>query len=435
MGKKALVLAGGGTRGAYQNGALKALRKLHKADFDIVTGTSIGALNATLVVQKDYKAMDNLWHTLTQDKIVKGSMTLEFNLETMVNERNLIASFFKNYVKEKGADISPLIEQIKYYYNEDKFFSSNIDFGCVTVRHGSLKPEFVTKEMMKEDGVDWLISSASAFPAFPVHTFSKGSFIDGGYYDNLPVDFALRKGADELIIIDLNDTPQHPCYKYSSNVHYINPKMPTGSFLNFDKKVMEELEICGYNDTMKSFGKFDGILYTFKKMKIPTYYHDFSLKFMMLENDIKVAAQINKKIQFRSETYLEDKLKELLHVSFVSDYEIFYGLIDELMKLCELDYTKVWNYEEAENEIVNKFLPCIKEDYEYLPKLVPTDILNYVSHLDTEGIISKLVHFIAYPEHSFISDSIYLTICPFEMCEAMLVIEMIKKEKGEIWKK
>ena len=49
--KKALVLAGGGTRGSYQNGALKALKKIHETDFDIVTGTSIGALNAALVVQ------------------------------------------------------------------------------------------------------------------------------------------------------------------------------------------------------------------------------------------------------------------------------------------------------------------------------------------------------------------------------------------------
>ena len=37
--KKALVLAGGGTRGSYQNGALKALKKIHETDFDIVTGT------------------------------------------------------------------------------------------------------------------------------------------------------------------------------------------------------------------------------------------------------------------------------------------------------------------------------------------------------------------------------------------------------------
>lgn len=433
--KKALVLAGGGTRGVYQNGALKALRKLRQADFDLVTGTSIGALNAALVVQKDYKAMDTLWHTLTQDKIVKGSMTLEFNLDTMINERNLIASFFKNYVKEKGADISPLVEQIEYYYNEKKFFESKIDFGCVTVRHGSLKPEFVTKEMMKEHGVDWLLSSASAFPAFPVHTFSEGSFIDGGYYDNLPVDYALRLGAKELVIIDLNNVPQHPCYLNSDYVHYIYPKKETGSFLNFDRDVMDDLEICGYYDTMKAYGKYDGILYTFKKMKLPSYYHDFELKFMMLENDIKVAAQIYKKINLRSETYLRNHIAEQLHIPYVSDSQIFYALVDELMKMCKLDDHKVWEYKEAQSIIVEHFMPSIKEDYAYLPKLLPTDIMNYISSLDEEGIVSKLIHFMAYEEHSPFKDGIYLTVFPYEKCLAMLVMEMIKQEKGEIWKK
>ncbi len=433
--KKALVLAGGGTRGAYQNGALKALRKLHKADFDIVTGTSIGALNAALVVQKDYKAMDNLWHTLTQDKIIKGSMSLEFNLDTMINERNLIASFFKNYVKEKGADISPLVEQVEYYFNSKKFFDSNIDFGCITVKHGSLKPEFVTKEMMKDHAIDWLISSASAFPAFPVHTFSEGSFIDGGYYDNLPIDFALRLGADELIVIDLNNVPQHPSYMYSDNVKYIYPKKPTGSFLNFDRKVMDDLEVAGYYDTMKTFGKYDGIIYTFKKMKYPSYYREFMRKFMMMENDIKVAAQINKKINFRSESYLRDRISESIHVSCVSDKQIFFALVDELMTICNLDEHKVWDYKEAQKLIVEHFMSCVKEDYAYLPKLVPTDIVNYVSSLDEEGIVSKFVHFMAYEEHSPFKDGIYLTIYPFEKCLAMLVIEMMKDEIGEVWKK
>ena len=433
--KKALVLAGGGTRGSYQNGALKALKKIHETDFDIVTGTSIGALNAALVVQNDYKAMDELWHTITQDKIIKGSISLDFNLDTMINERNLIASFFKSYIKEKGADISPLKEQIKYYFNEKKFFSSPVDFGCITVRHGSLKPEFVTKDMMKEHGVDWLISSASAFPAFPVHTFSEGSFVDGGYYDNLPVDFALRLGADELIVIDLNNVPQHPCYMYRSNVHYIYPHFPTGSFLDFSRDTLDKLEICGYNDTLKVFGKYDGILYTFKKMKVPKYYHDFSLKFMMLENDIKVAAQINKKLNLRSEGYLQDHLKDLLHVPFVDDYQIFFGLVDELMKICGCDYKKVWNFKDAQHIIVEHYLPCVKEDYAYLPKLVPTDIVNYVSSLDQDGIITKFIHFMAYEEHSPFKDEIYLTLSPFEKCLAMLVMEMIKDEKGEIWKK
>ena len=58
--KKALVLAGGGTRGSYQNGAVRALRRIGQDDWNLVTGTSIGALNAALIVQKDYKA-DYQW--------------------------------------------------------------------------------------------------------------------------------------------------------------------------------------------------------------------------------------------------------------------------------------------------------------------------------------------------------------------------------------
>ena len=51
---KALVLSGGGSKGAYQIGAWKALKKLH-IKFDIVTGTSVGALNGALVTQKSYR--------------------------------------------------------------------------------------------------------------------------------------------------------------------------------------------------------------------------------------------------------------------------------------------------------------------------------------------------------------------------------------------
>ena len=40
---KALVLSGGGSKGAYQIGAWKALKKLH-IKFDIVTGTSVAEL-------------------------------------------------------------------------------------------------------------------------------------------------------------------------------------------------------------------------------------------------------------------------------------------------------------------------------------------------------------------------------------------------------
>ena len=48
---KGLVLEGGGTKGAYQIGAYKALKDLG-IEFQGVSGTSIGALNGAYIIQK-----------------------------------------------------------------------------------------------------------------------------------------------------------------------------------------------------------------------------------------------------------------------------------------------------------------------------------------------------------------------------------------------
>ena len=59
--KRAIVLSGGGSKGAYQIGVWKALRKLN-ISYDIVTGTSVGALNSILLVQKSYLKALWLWY-------------------------------------------------------------------------------------------------------------------------------------------------------------------------------------------------------------------------------------------------------------------------------------------------------------------------------------------------------------------------------------
>ena len=52
--KRAIVLAGGGSKGSYQIGFFKAIKKLG-IKYHIVTGTSVGALNGVLFVQDDLK--------------------------------------------------------------------------------------------------------------------------------------------------------------------------------------------------------------------------------------------------------------------------------------------------------------------------------------------------------------------------------------------
>jgi NTE family protein len=70
-----LVLQGGGSLGAYECGVYKTLAK-YNIKFDIVSGTSIGALNAAIIVANNYesvnkstKELENFWLELAETLI------------------------------------------------------------------------------------------------------------------------------------------------------------------------------------------------------------------------------------------------------------------------------------------------------------------------------------------------------------------------------
>ena len=84
---KGLVLEGGGTKGAYQIGAYKALRDLG-IEFQGVTGTSIGALNGAYIIQNDIEVMEDIW--LTYDYYPNKVMKIKiFKDENYIEIENL----------------------------------------------------------------------------------------------------------------------------------------------------------------------------------------------------------------------------------------------------------------------------------------------------------------------------------------------------------
>ena len=57
-GNLAIVLSGGGAKGAFQAGVLDALITDRKVSFDIAVGTSTGAIQATAVAQDDIPRLE-----------------------------------------------------------------------------------------------------------------------------------------------------------------------------------------------------------------------------------------------------------------------------------------------------------------------------------------------------------------------------------------
>ncbi|TLD95749.1 patatin-like phospholipase family protein [Helicobacter jaachi] len=259
--KRAIVLGGGGSKGAYQIGAWRALNELG-ITYSIVTGTSIGSLNGVMMVQGHYERALQLWSEISIDKIVLNGLNLRTDFNYYKDNSDKLIPFIKSYANNKGMDIAPLKKLIDGVVDES-FFTSPIDYGLVSVKFPSFAPVQKHKSQLTLANLAlWVLASASCFPAFPVCEIDGENYIDGGYYDNLPINLAFELGAQEVIAIALN--PDTHFYSAHPLVRTIQPIAPLGGMLDFDStSISENIEI-GYLDTLKSFGKLWGRAYSFK---------------------------------------------------------------------------------------------------------------------------------------------------------------------------
>ena len=260
----ALALCGGGSKGSYQLGALKALKELNY-EYDIICATSIGTLNGLMVFQNDYEKLENIWNNISLKDVInfKGNYENK-DIKSLFNQKEDLVLFFKDYLNNFGVDILPLKEMLLKNIEIDCFKNNKTIFGVVVCEVPKIKKkEIVLNSLSKEYIFNYLIASCSCFPFFPIHKIDSNYYIDGGYLDNLPIDFCFKLGADEIIAIDLNNKITHKKYLLNDKIKYIYPKISLGSFMSFDKNVHKKNEILGYFDVYKYFKKYNGVLYTF----------------------------------------------------------------------------------------------------------------------------------------------------------------------------
>ena len=207
-GALALVLGGGGAKGAAHVGVLKVLEEagVHP---DIIVGTSIGAIVGGLYSigysahQLDSLFRSRQWLQLFTREAIKGNA-----IKSMLDSLTSLSGRPSSPSGRLGSSEQPPA-WLRPHKGEripirDGGHSGEVSFACVA----SDLPTF-SEVVLTGDSLARNMRASMAIPAlFKAVRFDDYVLYDGGIFNNLPVDVARQLGATKVIAVDL--TVNHP---------------------------------------------------------------------------------------------------------------------------------------------------------------------------------------------------------------------------------
>ena len=375
----ALVLSGGGAKGAYEIGAWKALRELD-IRIEAVCGTSVGALNAAVVAQDDLALGLKIWSEMTIDKVVNIPENMisrgrpKFSLKNLMQIGDLHLD-----IRNLGLDPAPLHAMLKEEIDEAKIRRSGIDLGIVTIKLDSISPcEIFLDDMPFGTLPDYLLASAS-FPAFKRAEINGKQFTDGGMYDNIPHAMAKNRGYRRIIVVDIEGlgVNKRPDIAGTDTI-YIKTSIPLGNILDFNPENAKRAIEAGYLDTMKIFGKNDGLKYFIERN--PKLEKELYSRLLKQENIDRYARFLNLKGRKAIPEYTETLIREVMPKEQRSNKDLILLLVEAAAACLDIERVRLYKLQELIDAVIEKYniieqsgiLPTTKDSESFFKKIEET---------------------------------------------------------------
>lgn len=251
--KLGLVLEGGGVKGAYQAGVLKAISEIG-VQFDGVVGTSIGAINGALYAEGGFDMIFKVWEEIKTNTVY--DLTDE-EIESL-NGIDVMPAIVK-IIAEKRLKTFKMLETsylksqefFKDIVKEEDLRKSGKDFGLVAYNISDMQPfEKMMGDIEEGKLADFIIASAT-FPIFPAKIIDGKKYIDGGVYDNLPINLLARSGYEKMLVIRTNVESKQPRRRLENDklkLFCVVPKIDLGPAMAFSSRRAHLYMEMGYND-------------------------------------------------------------------------------------------------------------------------------------------------------------------------------------------
>ncbi|MGO3707295.1 MAG: patatin-like phospholipase family protein [Mesonia hippocampi] len=206
---KALVISGGGSKGAYAGGVAQFLIGEQGKNYDIFVGTSTGSLLLPHLALGKLDKLHEIYTNVNQRKI--------FSLSPFVvkkkDDREYVAINFKNtilqFIKKKRTfgESKNLRKLIRNSFTSDEFESIKANGKDVIVTVANLSKSSVEYKSIKdfsyEEFCDWIWISCNYLPFMSLVTKNGYEYADGGFGSVVPIREAIKRGATEVDVIIL----------------------------------------------------------------------------------------------------------------------------------------------------------------------------------------------------------------------------------------
>lgn len=254
-----LALGGGGARGSYQIGVVRALHEMGILNqIKDVSGTSIGAINTLMVMADyDYERMIEVWEKINnhdiygygpdrfkEDKLGVFSLQETFKkLSAEVKLSEIRESKITGYATAAKLQKDSLIEQLMIHRMKREVFKLN----------------------EVEDPHKAVLASASIPVIFGSTKIDDQAYVDGGTVDNCPVQPLIDAGCNVIFAVPLDMTFKPRDYANENillvnmQTHYLF-KLISADVLDFKVTVVSENAHYGYKlanamlDKLKAHG-------------------------------------------------------------------------------------------------------------------------------------------------------------------------------------
>ncbi|MBP1839813.1 patatin-like phospholipase family protein [Formosa algae] len=302
---RALVISGGGSKGAFAGGVAQYLIEQKKRNYDIYLGTSTGSLLIPHLATGDLDKLYNIYTNVSQSDIFSVSPFVQHKKGdreyVSINYFNSVLQFMKR--KHTFGESKSLKRNIKKNltfeeFNQIRRTKSDVVVTVTNLSKGRVEYKSI-QECTYEEFCEWIWISCNYIPFMSIAIVNGHEYADGGYSCVVPIQEAILRGATEVDAVILESEQIQDNKVLGQN--------PFSLMMNLFGHVIDQLE---YHDIV--IGKLAAIQ---KNVKLNLYYTPTQLT----ENSLIFSKPLMEKWWKQGFDYA--KMKQFNGSSSVSEYE------------------------------------------------------------------------------------------------------------------